>query len=118
MFKQNKNILILFYFLQSLFLLIIFHFKYGKNFFFIILKNMHKNIIIKDPQELLYILLQAGIKILLIGFLFLVLMFIYIQIIRILRKEEYFIYKICIFFWIYYLTISCILFIYDLNTFH
>jgi len=118
MFKQNKNILILFYFLQSLFLLIIFHFKYGKNFFFIILKNMHKNIIIKDPQELLYILLQAGIKILLIGFFFLVLMFIYIQIIRILRKEEYFIYKICIFFWVYYLIISCILFIYDLNTFH
>jgi hypothetical protein len=117
LFKLPYNIEI-FYILQLFLTSFFLHFKKGQNFFILLLEHMRKNIILKDPQEILYVLLDMSLKLNMIFFFFFSLIFIYIKGQKTLRKEEIFLLKFSLFLFFYFLILTIILFFFDLNAFH
>lgn len=59
---------ILIYLLENTIILLFIHFSQGRNFVFLLLKNLQKNTILKDPQDFLYMLFNTGWILLLIYF--------------------------------------------------
>lgn len=116
---QNKNSLIFFFYLgQSLVLLFVLHFNWGKNLFYLLLKDMNKNIILRDPQDFLFILLNSSFYLLLSTCLILFLGYIHVKVMHILRENEYVLYQLCLYLILYAFTLTLLLFIFDLNSFH
>lgn len=116
--KSDLFYWILFYYFQSVFLILILHFNWGKNFFFLLLKDMNKNIIIRDPQDLLYLLMNSSFYLILIISFGLIFFYLNLKISNLLRNNEYTMYKVITFFFLYSFILSLLIFIFDLNSFH
>jgi len=116
--KKNSYYLTFFYIFQSLIILLLLHFNWGKNFFYLLLKDMNKNIILRDPQDLLYILMNSSFYLLLIVSFWLIIFYFNLRLLNLFRENEYLIYKLFICFLFYSFILSFILFSYDLNSFH
>ena len=79
---------------------------------------MNKNIIVKDPQDLLNLLLSTGLFINILIFTWLFLLYLSLNIISIFYLEEYYIFITWLVFILYFFLIALCIFIFDLNTFH
>ena len=116
--KKETYYWMIFYFLQSLIILLFLHFNWGKNFFFLLLKDMNKNIIIRDPQDLLYLLMNSSFYLISIVSFWLLLFYLSLKITNLFRENEYLLYKILVFAILYSFILAILIFIYDLNSFH
>ena len=79
---------------------------------------MNKNIIIRDPQDLLYLLMNSSFYLIIIVSFWLLLFYLSLKIINLFRENEYLLYKILVFSIVYSFILAILIFIYDLNSFH
>lgn len=103
-------------FLTIITLFLIFHF--GTFFLYFLFKEYNLQLVLREPQEILDILFGLSFWVAIFLFLWVFLFYINLFISSLLRKEEYFYY---IFFYslcFYFISLSIILFIYDLSFFH
>lgn len=107
-----------FFFVFFLFISLFLNFRYGKFLLYFFFKEYNLQMILRDPQELLDILFGFAFWIFLflffVGFLFYITLFLS----NLLRKEEYGYYKFFKLLFVYFISISIFLFIYDLSFFH